>query len=209
MAAEEDKARAALVMRWIAKMASHLPAPERWGETEDGKKIVIVQIGEWLCEEFPERAFTPASLACVVRKHEFFPSFKMLRADLAEWCEAAYPKPLPALTDGAMAGWSEMDRSWLAYWHKRKAENFSASERGSPSSAALVLSLLKERAPNVHGYLTRIDGAVDDGGFCEEATRATLRDLEGHPTRGPLLAAYRTLIAKRAPHLMPLLDAAA
>lgn len=75
-----------------------------------------------LLARFDSRDFNAASREFVARNCKFFPSYGELCDLLDKW-----PRPIekPAVTTSVDAGLDAMDRSWIEFWHRRRAEIFA------------------------------------------------------------------------------------
>lgn len=88
---------------------------------------------------FTAGAFTSTSLHAVAQDQRFFPAYSDIRKALQAWWNQNKPSVAPVLTGSASPGngMDAMDRSWVAFWHKRRAEIWAEGyqmQRGSKSA---------------------------------------------------------------------------
>ena len=117
-------------------MVEHMPiAIQRWlillGKTFAGRisaeeaSQFIETMEPLLAWRFPPAAFNFASLEHVAAACKFLPAYGEIVAPLSEWWEANQPRQQrPALNDNVIDIPPD-ERAWVAYWHKREAENFA------------------------------------------------------------------------------------
>ena len=110
---------------WVADLAQ-LVKVDREHAADDEQLRLYARM---LCmENLPSTAFTTTSLHAVARDMTWWPDYASLRVKLTEWWREAKPPAAPARAyDGeAAAHLSPSDRSWLDYYHRRRAASGEA-----------------------------------------------------------------------------------
>jgi hypothetical protein len=128
------------VARWITRLSA---ITRQGGGDLDAQ--TVRDLAEMLADDFPAGAFTTESLQAVAREHEWFPAYAVIRAVVGQWWAENRPA-VPAIE--GPGGLAAADRTWVAYWHKRQAEDFSGS------SAARVLSLIRSQSQAAYDVIT-------------------------------------------------------
>jgi hypothetical protein len=97
-----------------------------------------------LSQQFRPTAFTAPSLEHVASQCRFFPSYAEVVKYLGEYVRD-HPQTIPALA-GPGPVLDVIDRAWVAYWQKRRTEDF-APYGNSPGGRAHVASLIRQQSP--------------------------------------------------------------
>lgn len=79
------------------------------------------------------------------KRRTIVPSYADLQSAIGQWLRDN--PDTQAITDDRMAGWTDMDHRWLAYYNKRKAEGFA------PTGKASLVSLIRGQAPTIIPFI--------------------------------------------------------
>ena len=109
-------------------------------------------------DAMPSGAYTSRSLHHVAGLHGFFPAYVEVRDAVAGWWEANRPAIAPALAGPDHDGLTAVDRDWVNFYHKRRAETLDPSYRPRRGSVARdlanTLSLLRSQSYPAWAHVT-------------------------------------------------------
>lgn len=135
---------------------------------------------------FPSAAFTSDSLHRVAQGQRFFPAYDDIRKGLHSWWDAHRPASAPQIAGPVVEGLDAMDRSWVAFWHKRRAEIFGqdGSQKAAEASLETVSSLIRDRSPKAWASISGQGQAAVTGYPTEAAVAYVARLLRPPPVDG-------------------------
>ncbi len=136
--------------------------------TVDAERVTLMA-GMLARDGFPPGAFNTDSMHHVTLGQRFFPAYDDVRRALRAWCDANRAATL-ALPDPNQ-GMDQMDRSWVAFWHKRRGEIFGQDVSQAAAEAALttVSSLVRSRSAKAWAAISG-DGQPIATGYPSEAS---------------------------------------
>lgn len=137
---------------------------------------------------FLSAAFTSDSLHAAAQGQRFFPAYDDVRKALHAWWDAHRPASAPQLTGPVVEGLDAMDRSWVAFWHTRRAEIFAqdVSQHVAETALEVVSSLVRDRSSRAWAAING-DGQPVATGYPTEASVAYVaRLLRPEPQAGQL-----------------------
>ena len=129
-------------------------------------------------DAFPPAAYTSDSLHHVAGLGKFFPAYADVRDGVRGYWEARRPVNSPALQDGNHVNLDPIDRSWVDFWHKRRADLFAQSTdfRWGTRDADLanLASVLQMHSPKAWAVVSGRDASYSEPTDAErEAVRVT------------------------------------
>lgn len=137
----------ARIRRWLGSLAE-LTAP---GSEPVSAERIATMAAMLAKDAAPAAAYGSGSLYQVAGLGKFFPSYVEVRDAVHLWWEANRPAHAPALEGPGLGDDATlMDRSWLAFWHKRRAEIWATDvyQRGSrDADMANLASLVQQQSP--------------------------------------------------------------
>jgi hypothetical protein len=216
MAIDPNKLR--IIIQWITKLGETARMRAEDGWTEHKAEVVLRTFADFLYADFNSACFTQASLHAILTQNEFFPSYKRLHEQLSAWWAENRPPPPATLEAPGTANLRPEDKIDIRVWTNHKINGMPETAGHGQESLTGQLDLSRRFFPASFQWLIHNDATAaaiarrrgwmpeDDGGFSEEATRNTLENLRDHPMRASLLPAYRSLLERRAPHLLHLVD---
>lgn len=142
----------AVIDKWLVMLAT---ATASGGMALADLEAKVTLYGDFLASEFDAGAFTRRSLQDVAAQCKFFPAYGELVPLLRAWWRENRP-PTPTLANPATAHLSADDRQWVAYWHRRQAEDFGASATHPATSRGTVLSLIRQQSPAAYAAITGV-----------------------------------------------------
>ena len=155
--------------RWIAKLAQ-MVQPDRQEQAVEALTGMVKIL------DVPDRVWQSRSCLDVVataKRRTIVPSYADLQSAIGQWLRDN-PDTAHALTDERMAGWSEMDHKWLAYYNKRKAEGFA------PRGKANLVSLIRGQAPTIIPFISAQERVEPGPGrFWYDDTGEASQDVHG------------------------------
>ena len=133
------------VGRWLVRLMRQ--TERRPDERIDAEGMA--DLAQFLAARIPVEAFTTQSLGAVLENHRWFPAAASILEVVGGWWRDLEPAA-PDLVEGpGGVALDQMDRLWLAYWHKRRAEMANTPMRGDPAQhpVANLASLVRDRSP--------------------------------------------------------------
>lgn len=142
-----------LDLKLIAGWLNELSRLVRQGEEKVTKDQLAVY-ASMLARDLPRGAFSTRTLHLTACDMTWWPDYATLRKKLLDqWqLDRAADTRLIAAAPGS-DDLDENDRSWLAYFQKREAENFIPVKPGALWGRDHVLSLVKQQAPRAYRKL--------------------------------------------------------
>ncbi len=127
---------------------------------------------------FPSAAFTSDSLHAAAQGQRFFPAYDDVRKALHAWWDAHRPASAPQIAGPVVEGLDAMDRSWIAFWHKRRGEIFGQDigQQAAEMALATVSSLVRDRSSRAWSAING-DGQPVATGYPTEASVAYVARL--------------------------------
>ena len=106
------------------------------------------------------------------KRRTIVPSYADLQSAIGQWLRDN--PDTQAITDDRMAGWTDMDHRWLAYYNKRKAEGFA------PRGKTNLVSLIRGQAPTIIPFLASQERVEPGAGrFWYEDTGEASKAIHG------------------------------
>ena len=106
------------------------------------------------------------------KRRTIVPSYADLQSAIGQWLRDN--PDTQAITDDRMAGWTEMDHLWLAFYTKRKAEGFA------PRGKANLVSLIRGQAPTIIPFIAAQERVEPGAGrFWYKDTGEASQDVHG------------------------------
>jgi len=170
------------IIRWLEGLANLTVA----GSEPVNADRIALMAGMLAKDGFPSAAFTSDSLHAAVQGQRFFPAYDDVRKALHAWWDAHRPVIAPQLAGPVVQGLDAMDRSWIAFWHKRRAEIFAqdVSQAAAEASLATVSSLVREKSAKAWSAISGDGQAVITGYPSEAAVAYVARMLRPAPVPG-------------------------
>jgi hypothetical protein len=108
----------------------------------------------------------------IAKRRTIVPSYADLASAIGQWLR---DNPDTAvITDDRMAGWSDLDHKWLAFYTKRKSEGFL------PRGKANLVSLLRGQAPTIIPFVAAQERVEPGAGrFWYEDTGEAAKAVHG------------------------------
>jgi hypothetical protein len=202
-----------LIHKWVQRLGGFVRATPDFGQGPDAREIVYRAYTDFLYADFNSAVFSDASIRAIVDQNEFFPPYKRLSEQLTAWWGEHGPKPAALPYDQAL-GLTATDKVTIGNWTRQRADG----DVNPPVSFAGMLAVAHDHIPGAYRWLVANDdlaasiareqGWNDDAEqHSAAATRATLDSLRDHPMQRRLLTMYRALLERRAPRLVPMVDA--
>jgi hypothetical protein len=149
----------------------------------DAERVTLMA-GMLARDGFPPGAFNTDSMHHVTLGQRFFPAYDDVRRALRAWCDAnrAATTALPDPDQGLDA----MDRSWVAFWHKRRGEIFGQdlSQHAAEAALEVVSSLVRDRSSRAWSAITGNGQAVATGYPTEASVAYVAKLLRPEPQGG-------------------------
>jgi hypothetical protein len=107
---------------------------------------------------FVSAAFTSDSLHDAAQGARFFPAYDDIRRKLAAWWSANRPAIARSLPGPGMPEMDPSDRSWIDFWHRRRAELFAQQDGFKWGTRERDLenlgSLIRSHSPKAWAYVS-------------------------------------------------------
>jgi len=169
------------IARWLEALAN-LTVP---GSDPVSAERIAVMAG-FLAMDLPAEAFSQRSLHAAAQGHRFFPAYDDVRMAVTTWWEANRPPAGPQLGGPVIPGMTATDRSWVAFYHKRRAEIWaqdSLSQSQAEAALAVVSSLVRAQSARAWEAITGRTAAVA-AGSTEAAVAYVAKLLRPEPQPG-------------------------
>ena len=112
------------IRRWLELLANVTAG----GNDPVSAERIAVMAGFLAMDGYPVEAFCQRSAHHCAQNQRFFPAYDDVRKALQAWWEANRQPVQAQIAGPGTPGLDAMDRRWVAYWHKRRAEIWAADD---------------------------------------------------------------------------------
>lgn len=133
------------IRRWLEGLANLTVS----GTEPVTPERIALMAGFLAMDSFPLEAFCQRSLHHAAQGQRFFPAYDDVRKAVTTWWEANRKASQAQITGPSPSGMDEMDRSWEAFYRKRRAELAASSTSFEADQVAIgrLKSLVKAQSP--------------------------------------------------------------
>ena len=140
------------IARWLEALAN-----VTIGGTEPVNAERIAVMTSFLAMDgLPLEAYCQRSLHAAAQGQRFFPAYDDVRKAVTAWWEANRTPTERQLPSPITSDMNAMDRAWVAFWHKRRAEIFAGT--GSQQAAHVAMdnltSLVRDQSLKAWSHVT-------------------------------------------------------